>query len=131
MAGRKSRTFTEVELELMQLIWEFDELTTIQIQDILKGRGRYLADGSIRKMLSILMTKGHVKRRKVGRGHIYSAIVQKEKANSSIIHDIIDRVFSGSVPGMVASLLKTQDVSKEDIKEIKKLIAKSEKQGKK
>lgn len=127
MAGRRSRTFTEVELELMQLMWEHGELTTIQIQDILRDKGRILADGSIRKMLSILMNKGHVKRKRAGRGHIYRTIVQKEKANSSIIHDLIDRVFSGSVPGMVSSLLKTQDVSKEDIKEIKKLIAESEK----
>jgi BlaI family transcriptional regulator, penicillinase repressor len=127
MAGRRSRTFTEVELELMQLMWEHGDLTTIQIQDILHDKGRDLADGSIRKMLSILMEKGHINRKRAGRGHIYSPIVQKENANSSIIHDLVDRVFSGSVPGMVASLLKTQDVSKEDIVEIKKLIAESEK----
>jgi predicted transcriptional regulator len=127
MAGRRSRTFTEVELELMQLMWEHGDLTTIQIQDILHDRGRDLADGSIRKMLSILMEKGHITRKRYGRGHIYSPIVMREKANSSIINDLIERVFGGSVPGMVASLLKAQDVSKDDIKEIKKLIAESEK----
>ena len=78
MARRKSPTFTEVELEFMQIIWAHGEVSTEDIQIALREQGRDLSDGSIRKILSILMNKGHLNRRRVGRGFIYRAKKQKK-----------------------------------------------------
>ena len=77
MARRKSSTFTEVELEFMNIIWEHDEVSTEDIQKFLEENDRYLTDGSIRKILSILMTKGHLERRKMGRRFYYKAKVEE------------------------------------------------------
>lgn len=126
MSGRKSSTFTEVELEFMQILWEQEEMSTEEVQNALRAQGRDLADGSIRKILSILLEKGHLTRTRQGRGFLYRARVVREQAKRSIVQDMLTRAFSGSVTGMVATLLDNPDLNAEDIQEIKRLIAEHE-----
>lgn len=131
MSGRKATSFTEVELEFLQLIWQHGEMTPEEVQSALREKGRDLTDGSIRKVLSILMKKGHLSREKKGRGHSYRAVVHKEQANRRMVRDLLDRAFSGSAYEMVATLLNTQEVGDKEIAEIKKLITKFEEQERK
>ena len=78
MARRKSTTLTEVELEFMQEIWAQGEVSTDDIQKALSEKGRDLTDGSIRKILSILLHKGYLDRRRDGRGFLYCARVPEK-----------------------------------------------------
>ena len=58
MARLTSPTFTQVELEFMHVIWTLGEVSTEDVQNTLHEQGRDLSDGSIRKILSILLRKG-------------------------------------------------------------------------
>ena len=127
MARRKTRTLTEVELEFMQIIWELGEVTTEDVLERLRRSGRRITDGSIRKVLSILGAKGYLSRRAEGRGFRYRAVVRKEKANRSLLADLVKRAFDGSASLMVAALLDDRQISKADIARIKQLIAEREK----
>ncbi|MFC1606720.1 BlaI/MecI/CopY family transcriptional regulator [Candidatus Latescibacterota bacterium] len=123
MARRKSRTFTEVELEFMQVLWAAGEATTDEIQTTLANQRRVLTGGSIRNVLAILVEKGYVLRRKQGKTHIYRARVHEDQAQKSVVQDILTRVFDGSESLMVAALLKNRDVDSDEIEEIERLIA--------
>ncbi len=67
MARRKSRTLTEVELEFMKILWEDGESSTDGVMNALHEQGRFIADGSVRKILKILVAKGYAVRRPEGR----------------------------------------------------------------
>ncbi|MCD6308401.1 MAG: BlaI/MecI/CopY family transcriptional regulator [Candidatus Latescibacteria bacterium] len=122
MPRKKSPTFTEVELEFMQIIWSMGEVTTVDMQNALREKGRNLSDGSIRKILSILMEKGHLERERNGRSFIYRAIVQKDQAHKRILQDILNRVFGGSISMMATALFDIRYIAKDDIEKIRKLI---------
>ena len=126
MSRRKARTPTEVELEFMQVIWDEEEVTTEQLMDALAKEGRELADGSVRKILSILVDKGYLTRRRQGRAFHYQAQVPREQASSNMVMDLLDRAFGGSAALMVASLIDSRGVRQKDIDEIKHLIAERE-----
>jgi predicted transcriptional regulator len=115
----------------MQVLWSRGDVTTEDVQAALRKQGRDLADGSIRKILSILKRKGHVERRKEGRGFVYSAKVPKAQADRSMVMDLMERAFGGSATLMVASLLDTRMVHKKEVEEIKRLIAEAESEDKK
>ncbi|MFC1541246.1 BlaI/MecI/CopY family transcriptional regulator [Candidatus Latescibacterota bacterium] len=129
MVRRISKTFTEVELEFMNIIWEHSEVSSLDIQNILKESGRWLSDGAIRKILSILMDKGHLARRRVGRTFYYKAVEQKDQAHKKMVKDLLKRGFGGSASQMVSALLNTNEINKGDLEEIKRLIKKREKEG--
>lgn len=126
MARRKSRTLTEVELEFMQEIWRVGEVTTDDVVDALRRRGRKLTDGSVRKVLSILQAKGYVSRRPLGRAFIYWATVPQAQASRSMVMDLVERVFDGSAALMVAALVEGASVSDEELARIKRLIDRRE-----
>ncbi len=130
MAGRKSSTFTEVELEFMQIIWEHGEVSTEDVLNALRKCDRKLSDGSVRKIFSILMNKGHITRRRDGRGFLYRAKVHQNQANKRMISDLLSRAFSNSASLLVAALLDSSKVSDEEIEEIKQLIAERERSEK-
>ncbi len=127
MARRTSPTFTEVELEFMHVVWELGEATSEDIRIALKKQGRDLADGSIRKILSILTRKGHLARRPDGRGFLYRAAQPVSEARAGMVRDLLDRAFEGSVSLMAAALLDARDVRDGDIEAIRRLLADHEK----
>lgn len=126
MARRKSPTFTEVELEFMRIIWEHDEVSTEDIRYILQQKGRDLSDGSIRKVLSILVRKDHITRRREGRAYLYRGCVPQQQARVGMVQDLLKRAFGGSVSLMASALLNTRDVKGGDLDEIKRLVAERE-----
>lgn len=123
MARRKSRTFTEVELEFMQVLWGAGEATPDDIQAELAAKGHPLTGGTIRNVLAILKEKGYISRRKSGKTYLYKANVREEQGKKSIVQDILSRVFGGSESMMVAALLKNRDINPKELEEIERLIA--------
>ena len=128
MGRRKSPTFTEVELEFMQVIWASGEVSTDDVQEVLEARGRNLSDGSIRKILSILIEKGHLTRRREGRAFLYKPKIHEGQANRKMVQDLLKRAFGGSAALMVAALFDSNPLNERDLKDIKRLIAEHEKE---
>jgi len=132
MARRKTRTLTEVELEIMRVVWEKDETTVEEIRETLQRKGRTLAPSSIRKMLSILQDKGYVTRKPTsGRAFLYRAQVKSPQAHKRILKDIMQRAFDGSASTLVAALVNADMVSGAELAAIKRLISRREREGKK
>lgn len=126
MSRRKTRTLTELELDIMNVIWKHEEATVGDIRRDLKKAGKPLALPSIRTMLGILQDKGYVARRADGRRHVYRPLVSRDAAQASILKDIVRRAFDGSALDMVAALIDTRLVSRSEINEVKRLIEKAD-----
>ena len=131
MARRTTNTLTEVELEFMHILWSEKEASPEDLQNALLKKGRTLTGGSIRKMLSILLKKGYVKRKKEGKKYIYSPQVRQEQAKRTMLHELMNRAFDGSASLMVAALFDNQTVPEEDIEKIERLIADHKKENRK
>jgi predicted transcriptional regulator len=129
MSRRPATVLTEVELEFMQIIWSAGEdLTPDQILKALGDKGRALSDGSVRKMLSILVRKGYLTRREWGKTYLYSSRVDEEPARKNMVLDLLDRAFGGAAAPMVAALFESGGVREGDMERIKELIAKHERE---
>jgi len=131
MTRRKTRTLTEVELEFMQVIWAKGSVTTEDVMEALAGKGRDLADGTVRKMLSILVEKGYLTRVRQGQGFLYGATVAENEATGGMVKDLLKRAFAGKASLMLAALMKSGDIRNGDIDEIKRIVAEKEKEGRK
>jgi len=129
MASRRKRRLTELELEIMRIVWRHDEVTVKDLFEALEDAGRPLALPSIRTMLSILQEKGYVKRRPVGRGHAYRAAVSAHEGRRRILKDIIERAFEGSAASLVTALVNGELVSSNEITEVKQLIEQREQEA--
>ena len=128
MARRTSSTFTEVELEFMKVIWELGEVTTETMQNALDEKGQYLTNGSIRKILSILLRKGRLERNRSGLSFYYRPVVPEKQGHRIMVLDLLRRTFDGSATHLVAALLDSREVTSDDLREIKRLIEERERE---
>jgi predicted transcriptional regulator len=115
MARRKSRTLTELELEIMQIVWRQAEVTVGELCAAFVEKGAPLALPSIRTMLGVLQDKGYVARKRKGRRYVYRPLVEEAEAHRSFLRDVLDRVFEGSPMSLVSSLLNIVMVSRSEI----------------
>jgi predicted transcriptional regulator len=117
----EKRLLTEVELELMTILWRLDGGT---VNDVLAGlpAERPLAYTSVSTILRILEKKRFVKTRKEGRGHVYVPVVTKESYEAHSLHDLIDRVFDGTPSALMRRLIESERLSGRELAKVRELL---------
>lgn len=115
----------EAEMEILHHVWEKGEATVADIQErILEDRK--VAYTTVMTTMKNLADKGYLKYRKDGVTYVYSAARDPENVQFSLISKMIDKVFKGSTSALVQALVKQENLSAEDLSELKKMIDKME-----
>src|SRR5262245_25289373 len=121
MARRPSRTFTERELEIMQILWEKKEATVRDIQQALPPGRHY---NTILTIIRVLERKGHINHRQEGRGFVYRAVAPQHESKSRVVAQVIDDVFGGSSKSMMLSLVEAGNLTIDELDEIRRKLRK-------
>ncbi len=116
---------TDGELRLMRVLWRRGASTVGDIVQGLPGPGAP-AYNTVQTMMRILERKGFVTHRKNGRAFVFSAIVDESGARKSAIRHVLDRFFDNSPGSLVLSLLETEDVPDDELRQVRELIARHE-----
>jgi predicted transcriptional regulator len=124
MARRKSETLTEVELELMDVLWDKGAASVTDIVEALPEER--LAYSSVLTMMRILEQKGYVTHEKEGRAFIYRPLVNRREAQQSVIGYLLRRFFNNSPEQLVVNLLEHEEVGPREVKRLKRMISDSE-----
>ena len=123
MPGRRSKVLTEVELELMDVVWEQGEATAGSVMEALSPeRTGEAARSTVRTMLRILEKKGYLKHREEGRSYVYRPVIDREEARRRMIRHLADRISRGSTNLLVRYILELEETSREELEEIKRWI---------
>jgi predicted transcriptional regulator len=122
MAKPQDKMLTEVELELMTILWKMGEGS---VNDVLTQlpKDRELAYTSVSTMLRILEQKRVLTTRKEGRGHVYIPVLKKAEYESKTVKHVLERVFDGTPVALVRQLLDSVEVDEKDIAAIKRMLA--------
>jgi BlaI family transcriptional regulator, penicillinase repressor len=132
MARPRSRHPTELEHELLRVLWQESPLRVSEIRARLGAEAsRHLAHSSVITMLNIMVRKGYLSRRKEGKAFLFSAKVEERAVHGRMVRDLVGRIFGGSPAAMVSQLMETSDVDAEELSEIRRLIVRKSKEHKK
>ncbi len=116
----RNLTLTACEAEVMNVVWSKGSVT---VQDVVDTIARELAYTTVMTTIKILEDKGFIVRgEKRGRAYSYQALVSYESASSTTVNEITIRYFDGSVKSLVLSLIKTQQITPEDLAELRDTI---------
>jgi len=129
MARSASEHPTELELEILKVLWEESPLLVREVRARLAERaGRPLSHSSVITMLNIMVRKGYLRRRKDGKAFRFSPRVKKDSVAGGMTSDLLTRVFDGSASAMVLNLLETADLDTEELAELRRLIGRKAKE---
>ena len=119
MKRKDEKLLTEGELELMTVLWKRGEGTVNEVIEQLPAGRAYT---TVSTFLRILEQKGFLAARKEGRGHIYTPAVSKPSYESRTLRDVVERVFEGAPVALARQLLQTENLSGQDLAELRRLI---------
>ena len=133
MPGRREKTIlTNLELEVMQVVWESSKpLTVREVCDRLNRDGERFAYTTIQTMMMILKRKGVVSAQTgPGRAHLYRARLTRYQVTKSMLRDFVDRLFGGRSEPLLERLVSDEALSNEQLEDLKRLIeSKLDKEG--
>jgi predicted transcriptional regulator len=121
MARPASRHPTELELEILKVIWRAGPQPVTRVRDELAGF-RDLAVTSVTTVMNIMVRKGYLKKSKASGTYVYTARAGEAATSRRMLKDVIERVFDGSAAAVVVGLLQTADLDDADIREIQGLL---------
>ena len=121
MARPRHNNPTPAELEVLQIIWEHGPCTVREVMNLLKSE-RPRAYTSVMSLMNVMAEKGLLNQKPKGRAFVYSAKVSRDKTQSSMLSDLLNRAFDGSANALVAHLLQQAEPNSEELDEIHKTI---------
>ena len=106
------------ELEVLQCLWSSNSCTLGELHEQLADRYAYT---TVQTLLDRLVEKGAVARDKSTRPASHKPLVTRKRVISQYLDLIVDKIATGPGP-LVMHLLKDQDFSREELKQIRQLI---------
>jgi len=124
MAKRSSAHPTELELQILKVLWQESPLPVGDVRDRLAEgpSDRDLTYSTVITVLNVMVRKKYLQRKKSGKAYLYSPRVKEEQVSRGMLGDLVDRVFDGSASSVMLNLLEEGDFGAEELKQIRKLI---------
>ena len=129
MAGKRKEVprLAEGELEILQMLWREKAVTILEAKTALDLPIGYT---TVQTRLERLVKKGVVKKTS-GRPARYKASITSEEVHAKDLDTLVERVSGGKVAPLVAHLVSREDVTSQEIRELKALLKEAEKRTRK
>ena len=124
--SQKTKMLTDVELELMTILWRIGEGSVASVIAELP-EGRDLAYTSVSTILRILEQKKILITRKEGRSHIYIPLLSKTDYEAKTVRHVVENVFEGAPVTLIRTLLNNVNLKDEELEELRQIINKNRK----
>ena len=112
---------TEVELQILRILWEQGSSTARQIHDRLT-ESRDTNYSTTVKMLSVMLDKELVKRNETVRPQVFRPAATQRRTQQRMLKDLVQKAYDGSVGSLVLQALASQRSSPEELAEIRRLL---------
>jgi len=123
MPRQKSTTLTNAEHRIMEVVWARGSATVAEVVEALEGKDAYT---TILTLMRILKAKGYLSTRKEGRAFIFAPRVDRETVSRKAVHQLLSKFFAGSPNELVLTFLREEELTPEELEQIKRKIIESE-----
>jgi predicted transcriptional regulator len=112
----------DLQLRIMQVLWDAGPAAVAKVHEAL-GPKSGLAYTTIATMLRKMEDRGLVAHQTEDRRFVYRALVSESEVSRGMANDVLERLFEGSLPNLVSHLLRSREVSPEELDRLQELIA--------
>jgi predicted transcriptional regulator len=124
----KTPKLSKLESRILELLWERGNASIREIQESFPEP--HPAYTTIQTTVYRMEAKGTVRRmRKVSNAHIFEPLVARDVARHRLLDEILS-LFGGRAQPMMAQLAEAGKLTREDIRELEKVVDKLEKERK-
>ena len=114
---------SEAEWTVMKALWSENPVTANRLVEIVSESTTWQPN-TIKSLLNRLVKKGVVNYENIGRVYHYSPLIDESLMVKEESQSLLKRVFGGAVRPLLVTLIESEDLSDEDIKEIRRVLDK-------
>jgi BlaI family penicillinase repressor len=114
---------SESEWTVMKALWAENPVTANRIVDIVSESTTWKPN-TIKSLLNRLVKKGVVGYENIGRVYHYFPLIEESILVKAESQSLLKRVFGGAARPLLVTLIESEDLSDEDIEEIKRVLDK-------
>ena len=118
-------TLGELQHAIMQVLWTRGEATVAEVHEALFDK-RGLAPTTIATMLRKMEDKGVVAHRVEDRHFVYRATVSEDAVRSTMVSELLDRLFAGDPAALVSHLVADHDIDEAEVERLRALLDRAE-----
>lgn len=122
MPRKRSKHPTELELEILKVLWDRHPRPVREVRESLAAAGRPLAHTSLITTLNVMVDKGFVTRKAAGRGYDFTPAVSHQDVSKGMVGDLVERVFEGSSSALLLSLLENDQLDSDEHADLRAAI---------
>ena len=122
MVRPASKYPTELELQILKVLWQQSPLLARDVQALLANEGRELAKTSIITTLNTMVAKKYLARTKQGNMYLFTPKITESEVGGRVVSDVVDRVFDGSTSAVLLKLFDVKSIDPAELKELRKII---------
>ena len=126
MKSEDEMEISKAEFDVLNAIWQGHPCSANDIVERLDNQKNW-HDKTVKTLLSRLVKKQAIAFEKDNRRYLYYPLLEKKDYQLTESKSLLDRLFGGKVSPLVANFAQQQNLQKEDIEDLKKLIADWEK----
>lgn len=112
-------SLTDREADVMQILWQRGPSVVSEVRGALEDD---LAYTTVLTILRTLENKGYVTHVEEGRGHRYTATVQRQAAQKSATRHLISKLFGGSTELLFAQLVSDKNLTPKEVRRLRELL---------
>ena len=112
---------TEAELAILRVLWQHGPSTVRQVHLALNAVKK-TGYTTVLKFMQIMTDKGLLTRDEAPYAHVYQARLPREQTQRTLIADLLDRAFEGSMSGLVMGALSARKATPEELSEIRRIL---------
>ncbi len=118
---KKVHEISSAELTVMQILWSNNRAMRVQeVCDRLKGQ--HWEYRTVATLLLRMKEKGAVMMEKKNNVNYYTPLLNKDDYTKMQTKTFVQRLYNGSVKDLAVSLFRSDEMSQEDIEEIRKMF---------
>ena len=122
MVRPKSAHPTDLELQILKILWEQSPLAVRDVREALERGGRALAHTSVITTLNVMVGKRYLKRTMQGKSCLFAPDVAREDVTGRLLGDVVQRVFDGSAKAVMLSLFESTELDADELKELRQIL---------
>lgn len=116
-----SDSLPDAELDVLSCLWKHGELSARDVREKLTA-SRPMTHSAVSTLLTRLLEKGMVTRKKQGRSFEYRAVKKAQRAGRRVVSDTLERVFGGNPAAVVSSLFETRPPTAHELDQLQNLV---------
>ena len=111
----------ELQRTALETVWELGEASVHEVRERL-NRSKQLAYTTVLSAMQKLEKAGWLDHRAQGKSYVYYATQTRDQAGAGSVRRLVKRLFDGDALAMFSHLIRTSDLSEEDLQELRKMI---------